>query len=75
MATPTHLYSRRLDHDGHVRHFSVEANNGSGWRVVDEQDERPVHEHTYDDWHRVELAMSRFVLEAARLRREGWSDA
>jgi hypothetical protein len=72
--TQTHLYSRRLNHEGHVRSFSVEANTGGGWHVLDEEDASPVHQHTYDDWHRVERAMSRFVVEAARLRRAGWRE-
>lgn len=66
------LYSRRLQQGGHSLHFSVDVAPGEGWYVHEERDDTPVLRRTYDDWHRVELAMSRFAIEASQLTRDGW---
>lgn len=69
------LFSRRLRQGSHIRQFSVEVTPGAGWHVVDRRDAEPGRHRIYDDWHRVEIAMSRFALEAAQLAREGWQEA
>jgi hypothetical protein len=73
--TPIHVFSRRLNQGAHSRRFSVDMEPGIGWQVRDEGDAQPLRERIYDDWHRVELAISRFAVEAARLSREGWQEA
>jgi hypothetical protein len=69
------VFSRRLEQGAHSRRFSVDMDPAAGWQVQDERDAEPVRRRTYDDWHRVELAISRFALEAAQLAREGWQEA
>ena len=69
------LFSRRLQQGEHSLQFSVDVNPVAGWQVHEERDETPILQRTYDDWHRVELAMSRFAIEASRLLREGWQEA
>jgi hypothetical protein len=73
--TQFRIFSRRLQQGAHSRRFTVDMNPGAGWQVQDELDAEPVRQKTYDDWHRVELAMSRFALEAAQLTRQGWREA
>ena len=68
------MFSRRLQHGGHSLHFSVDVARGAGWHVHEERDDVPVRQRTYDDWHRVELAMSRFAIEASQLTRDGWHE-
>lgn len=72
---PIRVFSRHLNQGDHSRTFSVDMDPGAGWHVRDEGDAQTLRQRTYDDWHRVELAMSRFAIEAARLAREGWQDA
>jgi hypothetical protein len=69
------LFSRRLQQGEHSLQFSVDVNAVAGWQVHEERDDTPILQRTYDDWHRVELAMSRFAIEASRLLREGWQEA
>jgi hypothetical protein len=69
------VFSRQLQQNGHSRRFTVEMSPGVGWRVRDERDAEPVRQREYDDWHRVELAISRFAIEAAQLARAGWREA
>jgi hypothetical protein len=69
------VFSRRLKQGEHSRRFSVDMDPALGWQVQDQRDAEPVRRKTYDDWHRVELAIFRFALEAAQLAREGWQEA
>jgi hypothetical protein len=69
------LYARHLNQGEHSRDFTVEVEPGAGWLVRESEDANPLREHRYDDWHRVELAISRFTVEALRLKTLGWSDA
>jgi hypothetical protein len=68
----SNVYAKHLSQGEHSRDFTVLLDPGVGWLVRDERDAQPVRTKTYDDWHRVELAITRFALEAARLKREGW---
>jgi hypothetical protein len=45
-----------------------------GWDVRESRNGQVVHEATYQNWHRVELEMSRFSAEAAQLKRDGWRE-
>jgi hypothetical protein len=67
-----HVYAKHLSQDGHSRDFTVELDPAVGWLVLDAEDARPLRQRIYNDWHRVELAISRFAMEAARLKTEGW---
>ena len=75
LTTPSRLFSRHLQLGSHSRFFNVDVEPGVGWLVYERTDDQPVRQRTYDDWHRVELAMSRFAIEASQLTREGWRDA
>lgn len=52
--------------------FEVNEVGDEGWRVRERRDGAVVRQVVYDDWHRVELQVSGFVAEAARLANEGW---
>jgi hypothetical protein len=71
----SHVYAQHLSHEGHSRAFTVEFDPTVGWLVSDAEDARTLRQRIYDDWHRVELAISRFAIEAARLKTEGWLEA
>lgn len=75
MSAPSIVYVRRLSQGDHSRDFTVDVEPGAGWRVREHQDASPLREHLYNDWHRVELAISRFTVESMRLKAEGWSEA
>ena len=68
------LFSRRLLQGEHTLHFSVETDPVSGWQVHELRDDTSILQRKYDDWHRVELAMSRFAIEASQLTRDGWRE-
>jgi hypothetical protein len=73
--SPRRVFSRQLSQGAHSRRFSVDMDPTSGWTVRDEQDAELIRQTLYDDWHRVELAMSRFALAAQQLTRDGWHEA
>ena len=66
------VFSLDLTYGGHHRRFAVERLPTAGWHVREESDEEVVRQSTFDDWHRVELAIRSFSVEAAELRRRGW---
>jgi hypothetical protein len=70
--SPRRVFSRQLSQGAHSRRFSVDMDPTSGWTVRDEQDAELIRQTLYD---RVELAMSRFALEARQLTRDGWHEA
>ena len=71
----TRVLSKRLSFGAHTCTFTVEMTPGAGWQVRYEHDAKPTYQKRYDDWHRVEIAISRFAIEAARLTQEGWVEA
>lgn len=73
-ATSVSVFSRSLTDGAHQRCFAVERMPDFGWRVREEADTTIVRQATYDDWHRVELAIRGFALEAAALTRLGWRE-
>ena len=68
------VFMRDLTDGAHGRRFNVEKTPTDGWRIRDERDSKVVRNVTYDDWHRVELAIKGFSAEAAQLKRHGWHD-
>ena len=68
------VFSRHLTDGARVRRFDVDKAPGEGWRIRDERDPDGIRQITYEDWHRVELAIQGFAAEAAQLTREGWHD-
>ena len=71
----SNVYARHLSQGEHSRDFTVDLQPSVGWLARDAEDTRTLHEHLYDDWHRVELAIRRFTVEVARLKTEGWLEA
>ena len=65
------MFSMRLAHADHVRHYSI-APAASGWEVRCEEDNTLRRLDHYDDWHRVERALQVFKLEVSRLFESGW---
>jgi hypothetical protein len=55
-----------------VRVFNVEQTQAEGWQIQEERDATVVRQVNYGDWHRVELAIHGFSVEAAQLTRRGW---
>ena len=70
-STPLRVFSRGLTDGAHIRRFDVERAPAEGWRVREERDD-VVRQVTYVDWHRVELAIRGFTVEAAQLTQKGW---
>jgi len=66
------VYSRGLTDGSHTRQFVVERAPNEGWRVRDQRDAEVIRQVTYEDWHRVELAIRGFTAEAAQLTQRGW---
>ena len=74
-SSPSRLvFSRGLTDGAHVRRLEVERAPSEGWRIREQRDAEVVRHVTYEDWHRVELAIRGFSAEAAQLSRKGWRD-
>ena len=71
---PRRVFARDLTDGFHHRHFAVERASEVGWQVLEESETEVIRQITYDDWHRVELAIRGFSLEAAELKRRGWHE-
>lgn len=71
-ATVQRVFSRRLTDGSHVRRFDVERAPEHGWRIREERDAEVVRQVTIGDWHRVELAIRGFSVEASELTKKGW---
>ena len=66
------VYSIALTDGAHHRRFAVERAPPSGWRIREESDTQVIRQATFDEWHRVELAIRALAVEAAALARRGW---
>jgi hypothetical protein len=66
------VYSLALTYGAHQRRFAVERVPNLGWHIREESDAQVIRQTTLDDWHRVELAIRAFDLQAAALTRRGW---
>jgi hypothetical protein len=69
------MYIRILRQGTHIRRFTVRPSTSSGWEISDEEDSRLLSTRLCSDWHRVEVAMMMFAVEAARLLAAGWVDS
>lgn len=72
--TSSLVFSRGLTDGPHVRRFEVTRTAAPAWQVREERDAEVVRQVTYEDWHRVELAIRGFSVEAALLTRRGWRE-
>ena len=68
------FFSRNLSDGSHHRRFEVERTPSQGWRVREQSETEVIRQSNYNDWHRVELAIRGFAVEAAELTRLGWQD-
>jgi len=66
------VFAREVTDGTRTRQFEVDEAGAEGWRVKERRDGAVVRQVIYDDWHRVELQVSGFVAELARLKNEGW---
>jgi hypothetical protein len=66
------MFARELTDGTQTRRLEVNEAGGEGWCVREQLDGAIVRQVIYDDWHRVELQMSSFAAESARLVHEGW---
>ena len=66
------VFARELTDGTRTLGFEVNQFGGEGWCVRERRDGAVVRQAVYDDWHRVELQVSGFVAEAARLANLGW---
>jgi hypothetical protein len=66
------MFARELTDGSRTRQFEVNEVGAEGWCVRERRDGTVVRQVIYDDWHRVELQMSRFAAEASQLAHQGW---
>jgi hypothetical protein len=66
------MFAKELYRAGHTRKFSITDMGAAGWEVRDEQDNRVLKHVRYNDWHRVERALSVFHLQIDELESAGW---
>ena len=66
------MFGFRLQHQNHVRRYSISPSGAAGWEVRLEEDRTLCRLDHYRDWHRVERAMAAFEREVAELRAQGW---
>jgi len=66
------VFAREMTNGARTRQFEVNSAGVEGWRIRESRDGAVVRQVIYDDWHRVELQVSGFVAEIARLKNEGW---
>jgi hypothetical protein len=67
------MFSRELEHDGHIRRFEINNHGAEGWEVRVEEDRTVLRRQRYTDWHRVERALNRFTREMSDLEACGWT--
>ena len=66
------IFSKRLQSHERIKTFVVDEADERGWEVREEENHRVIKRTQMEDWHRVEHAIMRFVLEATQLQRAGW---
>ena len=66
------MFSIALRHAEHTRKYRVSPSETFGWDVTLLEDLRPVRQVHYDDWHRVERAITTLQLEVRELTAKGW---
>jgi hypothetical protein len=68
------IFLKALSRDGRTRRFQISSVPGTGWEVLERDDDRVVKAVRYDDWHRVERILNTFRLEVSQLRQDGWTE-
>ncbi len=68
------VFRKTLRLGPHIKSFEIRALPTEGWMACTASDEA-VSRTTLTDWHRVERMTTRFMLEIASLRRDGWIEA
>ena len=66
------MFDLRLNRAEHSRRYSIVSAHPSGWLVKFEEDLKLRRHDWYDDWHRVERALTLFRLEVRSLKEAGW---
>jgi hypothetical protein len=69
------MFSISLRNADHIRHYSIDSHERSGWEVKLEEDCELTHRVCYQDWHRVERALAVFKDEVSDLTARGWQIA
>jgi hypothetical protein len=69
------LLTTTLVRANRVRSFLVHAAPRVGWEIVERDGERIVRQQWYEDWHRVEHALTRFARAIEELQVQGWRSA
>ena len=66
------MFDKRLRRAEHIRHYSINSTEASGWEVRLEEDDTVRRHDYYQDWHRVERALALFEREVDELTSRGW---
>ncbi len=68
------IFAKRFRSHDHTYGLLVGNADQQGWEVREEKDNEVVRRTWLHDWHRVENAMMRFMVEAVQLRSAGWTE-
>lgn len=68
------MFSKELKNAGHTCRFIVSDQGANGWEVLVEEDSRVVRRVVYNDWHRVERAVSVMTRQVSELEENGWRE-
>lgn len=66
------MFDLRLRRAHHIRRYFIHEISPAGWEVRLEEDSELRRVSVYQDWHRVERALTLFELEVAQLLASGW---
>ena len=66
------MVSIALRHDEHTRKYHVTTSQQFGWELTLTEDTKPTRRVHYEDWHRVERAITSLQLEILELKAKGW---
>jgi hypothetical protein len=67
-----HIFLVQLTRGLSTRSFLLSAAESGGWEFRDVMDDHTIHTTRYQDWHRVERAVSLINRNVERLQAEGW---
>jgi hypothetical protein len=68
------MFTKVLTQAGHTRRFTITEGGRLGWEMRVEEDDRVVRRVCYNDWHRVERALSAIAQQVERLEQVGWRE-
>lgn len=69
------MFAKELTNAGRTCRFMVFDLGADGWEVTVEEDDRIVRRVIYNDWHRVERALSMMSRQVSELEEHGWQEA